>query len=143
MLRRRTSCAVIPDASVVLDGRTYLRGYQVDDLRALGEAVGEPARVIECVCADEVVRARLERDRVEGKHPAGNRTYEMYLWGEGEGGAADAAALVLDTGVCECRGVRAAESGVCASGTIVGHQRVRRGLEFHWRSARWGRPAYR
>ena len=35
-------------------------------------------RVIECVCVDETARRRLEQDAAEGRHPATNRTYEMY-----------------------------------------------------------------
>src|SRR5688500_3820286 len=52
-----------PRRVVVLDGRTFLRAYQLRDLLALAAAVGQKPRVIECVCADAVARARLERDQ--------------------------------------------------------------------------------
>src|SRR5437764_7699619 len=67
-----------PERPVILDGRTFLRAYQVLDLLALGESLGEAPRVIECVCADDVVKKRLERDLAEGVHPDRNRTVEVY-----------------------------------------------------------------
>jgi hypothetical protein len=41
---------------VILDGRTFLRSYQVRDLLALTASLQENPVVIECVCADEVAR---------------------------------------------------------------------------------------
>lgn len=67
-----------PEKAVLIDGRTFLRSYQIQDLRALGESLGEPIRIIECVCTDAVARQRLERDLSEGRHPAVNRTYDLY-----------------------------------------------------------------
>src|SRR5262249_29529025 len=64
---------------VIIDGRTFLRACQVRDLLALAAAVGYLLRLIECVCADEVARERLARDQAQGTHPAGNRTYALYL----------------------------------------------------------------
>ncbi len=88
-----------PQRVVILDGRTFLRGYQVRDLTALGTAVGEPARIIECVCADDVVRARLEADLETGTHPAGNRTYDLYRAVQAQAEPLTVPHLVLDTGV--------------------------------------------
>jgi predicted kinase len=67
-----------PRQAVVLDGRTFLRAGQLDDLFALAASSGEPVRLIECVCDDAVARERLERDRARGGHPAGNRTFALY-----------------------------------------------------------------
>src|SRR5258708_4861457 len=47
-----------PRQAVVIDGRTFLRPGQVQALLELGE----PPRIIECVCDDEVARERLEKD---------------------------------------------------------------------------------
>jgi len=47
---------------VILDGRTFLRPGQVNDLLAVASSLGVVPRVIECVCDDEVARERLERD---------------------------------------------------------------------------------
>ncbi len=64
---------------VILDGRTFSRCYQVDAVRAFASKLGVPCALIECVCSDETVHQRLERDVAERRHPATNRNYEMYL----------------------------------------------------------------
>jgi adenylylsulfate kinase len=68
-----------PSQTVILDGRTFLRSYQVQDLLNLAASLNEEPHVIECVCSEEVARGRLERDRTHGEHPAANRTFELYL----------------------------------------------------------------
>lgn len=83
---------------VILDGRTYSKAYQVRDLLALGQTVGQPVRVIECVCADEVARERIGRDAAAGTHPAGNRTFELYLSVKARAEPLTVPRLVLDTG---------------------------------------------
>ena len=94
-LLRRTA----PRQWVFLDGRTFLKGYQQRDLSALAERVGEPIRVIECVCADDVAKERLQSDRAAGTHPARNRTYELYLSGKARAEPLELPHLTLDTGV--------------------------------------------
>jgi predicted kinase len=64
--------------SVVLDGRTYSRREQVDELRALAARLGAPLALIECVTAPAVARERLERDRAAGAHPAADRGPELH-----------------------------------------------------------------
>ena len=100
-----------PEHVVILDGRTFLRGYQVRNLMALAAEVGEAVRIIECVCDDEIVRTRLEQDLEQGGHPAGNRTYEMYRAVKEKAEALTVPRLVVDTGVlrveeCVQRGLR-------------------------------------
>ena len=68
-----------PARHVILDGRTFSRRYQVDGVRAFARKLGTPCAFIECICSDETARRRLERDVAQGRHPARNRTYEMYL----------------------------------------------------------------
>src|SRR5439155_20747963 len=83
---------------VILDGRTFLRAYQVRDLLALGESLGEAPRVIECVCADDVAKLRLEADLAAGVHPARNRTFELYRSVKARAEPLTLPRLVLDTG---------------------------------------------
>ncbi len=64
--------------SVILDGRTFARRYQVERAAAFARAGGYQLRLIECVCAEDVVRRRLEADARSGAHPARNRSYAMY-----------------------------------------------------------------
>jgi adenylylsulfate kinase len=94
-----------PQHPVLIDGRTFLRSKQIDDLCALAASLGETPRLIECVCADEVARQRLERDLASGQHPAKNRTFGLYLSVKDHAEPITIPHLVLDTGttsVDEC-----------------------------------------
>lgn len=64
--------------TVILDGRTYTRRAHVDELRAFARELGAELIVVECRCLDAVARARIERDRVSGAHPAPDRTPELH-----------------------------------------------------------------
>lgn len=73
-LIRRT----LPKAPIIIDGRTFLRAYQVQELFAQARLTQQELCIIECVCADTVARERLEKDLVQNVHPARNRTFELY-----------------------------------------------------------------
>jgi adenylylsulfate kinase len=87
-----------PRRVVLHDGRTFLGPGQVRDLLGLAASLGEPPSVIECVCGEAVARDRLERDRALGVHPAGNRTYDLYLALKDRAEPIAVPHLVLDTG---------------------------------------------
>lgn len=89
---------IYPRQAVILDGRSYARAYQVRDLLAMAASLNEPAHIIECVCDDVIVRQRLERDLERGEHPAGNRTFALYLERKAAAEAISATHLILDTG---------------------------------------------
>jgi adenylylsulfate kinase len=94
-----------PGRPVLIDGRTFLRSYQVHDLFALARSLDEPPRIVECVCAEDVARQRLAADLASGTHPAGNRTYALYLAVKEQAEAIPVPHLTLDTGkftVAEC-----------------------------------------
>jgi predicted kinase len=106
---RAAACILGSDRrrTVILDGRTFAHADQVHDLSARAAAMGEVPRIIECVCADEVARRRLEEDQARGAHPAGNRTVALYLALKAEREPIHAPRLVLDTGALspeECLG---------------------------------------
>ena len=65
-----------PSRIVFLDGRTFSRGYQLKRATGYAEALGQPWRIIECVCSEESARKRLANDDA---HPAGNRDLDLYL----------------------------------------------------------------
>lgn len=88
-----------PGRPVFLDGRTFSRPGQLDPALALAERIGEPLRVIECVCSDEVARGRLEQDLAAGTHPAGNRTFDLYRRVKAMAVPLGVPRLVLDTGL--------------------------------------------
>ncbi|MGX1759434.1 AAA family ATPase [Streptomyces lydicus] len=67
-----------PEATVVLDGRTCSRRYQVEDVQRLAEETGRPLRIIECVCPDDGAAARLHKDVQTGTHPAANRDLDLH-----------------------------------------------------------------
>src|SRR5579885_768894 len=60
---------------VFLDGRTFSRAYQLKRATGYAEALGQPWRILECVCSEESARERLS----DGSHPAANRDFELYL----------------------------------------------------------------
>ena len=65
-----------PDRKVFLDGRTFSRSYQLARATGYANALGQPWRILECVCSEETARERLEHD---APHPATNRDFALYL----------------------------------------------------------------
>ena len=65
-----------PQRRVFLDGRTFSRSYQLARATGYASALGQPWRILECVCSEESSRKRLE---VDGAHPAKNRDFKLYL----------------------------------------------------------------
>src|SRR5215475_15398473 len=51
-----------PARHVFLDGRTFSRAYQLKRATGYAEALGQPWRILECVCSEESARQRLERN---------------------------------------------------------------------------------
>ena len=83
---------------VFIDGRTFSKPRQLDAPLALASELHIPLRVIECVCSDEVARARLEVDHRAGTHLAGNRTSELYARVKAVAVPLTVPRLILDTG---------------------------------------------
>lgn len=86
-----------PELPVFLDGRTFSKAHQVAALLALGAELGEPVRVIECVCPPEVARARIAADHAAGAHPAGNRTPDLHDRSRANADPLTVPRLTLDT----------------------------------------------
>jgi predicted kinase len=87
-----------PRQAVILDGRTFLRPGQLRPLLDLAAALKATPHLLECVCADDVARRRLEQDLARGGHPAGNRTFALYQELKATAQPLPAARLILDTG---------------------------------------------
>ena len=68
-----------PDRHVFLDGRTFSRRYQIDRVTSAAKRWGQTWQILECICSDETARARLESQTGMGDHPAGNRSFALYL----------------------------------------------------------------
>ncbi len=82
------------DKIVILDGRTFSRGYQIDQVAEVAQELGVPLRIIECVCSDETARRRLAQD---ADHLAENRDFDLYLSIEARFEPIERPKLVLDT----------------------------------------------
>ncbi|HEX2262221.1 MAG TPA: ATP-binding protein [Pseudonocardiaceae bacterium] len=80
---------------VILDGCTYTRAGQIAGLRRMASRLGEPLRVIECTCDDQVALARIADD---GNHLAGNRNAALYRKLQAAAQAITGPKLVVDTG---------------------------------------------
>jgi adenylylsulfate kinase len=68
-----------PERVVFLDGRTFSRRYQIDEVLKAAEKLRQPWRILECACSDETARARIESPQSSGDHPAHNRDFDLYL----------------------------------------------------------------
>lgn len=67
---------VKPQRVVLLDGRTFSRRSQRDEVAAFAAQHGRPFRLIACVCSDETARRRLEAGAPS--HLAGDRDFGLY-----------------------------------------------------------------
>ena len=83
------------DSVVILDGCTYTRANQIATLRQIAADLGEPLRIIECTCDDQLALARIAGD---GNHLAGNRNAALYRRLQAAAQAITGPKLVIDTG---------------------------------------------
>jgi predicted kinase len=68
-----------PGRLIFLDGRPFSRRYQIENVLVAAERLQQPWKILECVCAEETARRRLEADAANRAHPAGDRGYQLYL----------------------------------------------------------------
>jgi adenylylsulfate kinase len=86
-----------PEQTVILDGRTFSRSYQVNQAAELAERTRQQLAIIECVCTDDTARRRLHHDRGGALHPAANRTYALHQAIKATAEPLPARRLVVDT----------------------------------------------
>jgi hypothetical protein len=65
--------------TVFLDGRPFSRGYQLENVLNAAAALHQSCRILECVCPEAIAQARIEAQSASASHPAGNRSFELYL----------------------------------------------------------------
>jgi predicted kinase len=85
------------DRIVFLDGRPFSRRYQIENVVNAAEFLHQSWRIVECVCAEEVVKQRLE-DKSQ-QHPAANRNFQLYLEVRSRFEAILLPKTVIDTGL--------------------------------------------
>ena len=81
--------------TVFFDGRTFSKTYQLENAIRAAERLGTRWRIIECVSSEDVARRRIERAH---RHPAKNRTIELYRKIREEFEEIVLPKLVVDTG---------------------------------------------
>jgi predicted kinase len=62
---------------IFLDGRPFSRRYQIENVVNAAAFLHQSWRILECVCAEDVVKRRVEDAGQE--HPAANRNFQLYL----------------------------------------------------------------
>jgi predicted kinase len=63
---------------VLLDGRTFSRRYQREQVFEFCSQLQTSWAILECVCSEQTALARLEKAAAERIHPATNRTPDLY-----------------------------------------------------------------
>jgi predicted kinase len=84
--------------TLFLDGRPFSRRYQIENVLSVADRLKQQWRIIECVCAEEIARQRLEQHSAEGAHRAANRDYKLYLEVRSRFEAITLPKTVIDTG---------------------------------------------
>jgi predicted kinase len=68
-----------PERFIIIDGRTFSKKVQIDDLINYSKDHEREFKVIYCICSDEVARARIEHDVLSKEHLASDRDFNLYL----------------------------------------------------------------
>ena len=87
-----------PEQAIIIDGRTFSRSYQVQQLLSRTESFKIKPIIIECICDNAIAKQRLDYDQRTGVHLAGNRTYNLYLELKEKAEPITVDRLVIDTG---------------------------------------------
>lgn len=68
-----------PKQFLFLDGRTFSRRYQIENVGNFAASLHQDWRILECLCSEETAKRRLEQQSAAGEHPAENRDWQLYL----------------------------------------------------------------
>jgi predicted kinase len=86
-----------PTRMLFLDGRTFSRRYQIDNVLNAAASLHQSWRILECVCSEEMAKLRLERQTDARSHPAANRDFELYSQVKSRFEAITLPKIVIDT----------------------------------------------
>jgi predicted kinase len=84
-----------PQQLIFLDGRPFSRRYQINSILSAADSLHQHWRILECVCDENVVRRRLQE---QGRHPATNRDFDLYLRVKAQFEEITELKTVIDTG---------------------------------------------
>jgi predicted kinase len=87
-----------PRRILFLDGRPFSRRYQIDNVVNAAASLRQSWRIIECVCAEDLARQRLDEQATSGSHLAGNRDFQLHLEVRSHCEAITLPKTVIDTG---------------------------------------------
>jgi adenylylsulfate kinase len=68
-----------PERLIFLDGRPFSRRYQIENVLAAAASLHQGWRILECTCAEDTAKGRLNADAGSNAHVAGNRNQGLYL----------------------------------------------------------------
>jgi predicted kinase len=86
------------DRTIFLDGRTFSRRYQIDNVITAASALHQSWHILECVCSEEIAKQRIEEQCASESHPASNRDFQLYLEVKSRFEAITLPKTVIDTG---------------------------------------------
>jgi len=86
-----------PQRPIILDGRPFIRRYQVERLLQAAHGAGTSLKILECVCRAETARRRLDRTSQGASHLAQNRDLDLYLAMKKQAEPIQVPHLVVDT----------------------------------------------
>jgi predicted kinase len=66
-----------PQRMIFMDGRPFSKANQLDQVIGAANELKQSWKILECTCAVESAKKRLEEQR--GAHLAANRNYDLYL----------------------------------------------------------------
>lgn len=66
-----------PERIIFLDGRTFSRHYQTENVLSAATLLHQGWRILECVCSEDAAKKRLRSQAAS--HPAANRDFQLYL----------------------------------------------------------------
>ncbi len=87
-----------PEQTLIIDGRTFSRSEQVEQLLWRAQLLKVKPVIIRCVCEDAIAKQRLDDDQRRGAHPAANRSFRLYRELKEKAEPLRAGHLIIDTG---------------------------------------------
>lgn len=68
-----------PRRHILLDGRTFSRRYQIENITNAARSLQQDWHILECICSEATAKYRLDQQLPSATHPVGNRNFQLYL----------------------------------------------------------------